>query len=341
MKKSVVNPITKFVSSVAFIVSLVLFCMNPVSCKMSEEGIDVLEASNSPIIQSFEVTTSSSASVVFTKEVNVITATVFFADSKDSIGVSFDGMLRDNFYYVNFEFAEDLQLGKSYELYGEVEDNHGNSLTFNLPFLGFNNNVPELEITEIHPKYVKASNNYKCEYVEIYVNSSGNLSGLELVSGYDGEDKKYSFPTIEVCKGEYLIVHLRSKGDGCISELGSELDLSFAKYSCDSARDLWDSNEEARLGDDNDVVILRNSSNGIILDAVLYSTSESLNWKKDYQKDLAILAFEGNKWSPSSEITSAIKIDGITASKSIVKNNKENCASSWSVTNSSGETPGF
>ena len=43
MKKSLFNPIFKFASSVTFIVSSVLLCMNPISCKMSEETIDVAE----------------------------------------------------------------------------------------------------------------------------------------------------------------------------------------------------------------------------------------------------------------------------------------------------------
>ena len=38
--------------------------------------------------------------------------------------------------------------------------------------------------------------------------------------------------------------------------------------------------------DDSDVVVLRKISNGEILDAVLYATSETTEWKKDLQKEL-------------------------------------------------------
>lgn len=100
MKKSLFNPIFKFASSVTFIVSSVLLCMNPISCKMSEETIDVAEAKSSPVIQSYEVTTSSNVSVVFSKEVNVVDAKLFFDDSKDSLSVSYDGALQENSYHV-------------------------------------------------------------------------------------------------------------------------------------------------------------------------------------------------------------------------------------------------
>ena len=341
MKKSLFNPIFKFASSVTFIVSSVLLCMNPISCKMSEETIDVAEAKSSPVIQSYEVTTSSNVSVVFSKEVNVVDAKLFFDDSKDSLSVSYDGALQENSYHVNFAFPQELEVGKSYELYGEVEDLEGNSLTFNLPFVGYNNDIASLEMTEVHPKYAKITSGFKCEYVEFVVRSSGNLSGLEIVSGYDGEDKKYTFPAVQVNEGDFIVVHLRSKGEGCVSELSDNLKLSSGKYSSDSARDLWAANEDARLGDESDVVVLRKVSNGEILDAVLYATSETTEWKKDLQKELATKVVESKKWEPDSSVTSVAIIDGITAAKSLVKNAKDNCATSWSVTESSAETPGY
>ena len=196
-------------------------------------------------------------------------------------------------------------------------------------------------MTEIHPKYAKITSGFKCEYVEFVARSSGNLSGLEIVSGYDGEDKKYTFPAVQVNEGDFIVVHLRSKGEGCVSELSDKLNLSTAKYSSDSARDLWADNEDARLGDESDVVVLRKVSNGEILDAVLYATSETTDWKKDFQKELATKVVDNKKWQPDGSTTSATVIDGITAAKSLVKLGKDNSATSWSVTDSSAETPGF
>ena len=104
---------------------------------------------------------------------------------------------------------------------------------------------------------------------------------------------------------------------------------------------MWAANEDARLGDDSDVVVLRKVSNGEILDAVLYATSETTEWKKDLQKELAEKVVKSKKWEPDYSVTSAAIIDGITAAKSLVKNAKDNCATSWSVTESSAETPGY
>ena len=95
---------------------------------------------------------------------------------------------------------------------------------------------------------------------------------------------------------------------------------------------------EGTLSDDI-VVLYTNDVHTYIDGSLSYDVISAI--KKDLQKELATKVVESKKWEPDSSVTSAAIIDGITAAKSLVKNAKDNCATSWSVTESSAETPGY
>lgn len=341
MKKKYFNQFIYFIFKAFFVFCVFSIFLNPFSCKMTEEGIEIVSSSESPQIKSFNVIDKNNVSLSFTKEVEILESSIQDVVTSEYFTVCHNKNIEDNLCNIVFNSQESFVIGNDYEIYGQVKDNSGNTLTFCIPFIGYNESVPILEITEIHPKYTKITSGYKNEYVEILAHSSGNLSGLELISGYDGEDKKYVFPSIDVKEGDYIIVHLRSKGEGCISELNNDLTLSFAKYSSDTARDLWDSNENARLGDDSDVIVLRNSQDLTILDAVIYAENEETEWKKDFQKELIMQIEEQNKWNPNCNIKNSVRFTGMTPSKSLVKISSKNEASSWQITATGEETPGY
>ena len=209
--------------------------------------------------------------------------------------------------------------------------------------LGFNGRTPDIEITEVHPKYsngTKASVKYfKCEYVELRVLSDGNLSGLELYSANDGESKKFVFPALEVFRGEIIIVHLRKKEDTAVNELGADITLSKTKYSSDKARDLWAENENARLGDEMDVILLRNSADGMVVDCVCYADESASEWKSEEMKNAAKIAAESGNWN-DSDIAGAVRFTKMTATKSLERIAEESAAESWRLSGTSGETPG-
>ena len=185
---------------------------------------------------------------------------------------------------VTYTIEEECKIGESYEIFGTVEDKTGNSLTFCVPFTGYNSRVPELIFTEVQIKYAKGTDKgktvYRGEFVELLALCDGNLGGLELVGGADGDSKKYVFPAVEVSQGEVILVHLRTVDEGCVNEVGDNLNEAFAPYAIDGIRDLWSENTSSRFNDDSDVILLRNSVTDTVLDAFMYVSEDAVEWKK-------------------------------------------------------------
>lgn len=342
----------------AVITAAVLAALCPVSCSLTEEGIRISDGDyTSPVINAFYITGADSAQIRFSKEVYMKASSVSLVGGTDSGRVAVEtvyeepdcasGADSERECAVDFHFSEPFETGAECQLYGEAEDAAGNTLTFLLPFQGYNDDVPSVVMSEIHPMYtastLKSGKVYKCEFVELFALSDGNLSGLELYSAYDGDSKAFRLPAVRVKAGEYVVVHLRSAGDGCVSELGDDLTLSTAKYSCDTARDIWSGNGKARLGDNDDVILLRNPADGKILDAVLYAPSGAAAWKNDSLAAAAALAAEAGLWSPDADVRNAACSDGMTASRTLVRSAvaENNGASAWSVADSKNVTPGY
>lgn len=345
MKK---NNISEFVLNIVktlIISAVVLLIVCPLSCRVTEEGIVVIDENYScPKIENFYVTSENQARIVFSEKVKINEYSINPKVSVENINIS-SSENGEGLCIYDFIFSDFLEIGEEYQFYGEVSDKIGNTLTFSLPLLGFNGKVPELEITEVHPKYSSGTNSsgkyYKCEYVELRVLSDGNLSGLELYSANDSSSKSYFFPTIEVSKGEIIIVHLRTKEDSslAVSEINSDFTLSKAKYSSDNARDLWAENQNARIGDDMDVILLRNSADNSIIDCVCYADESYSEWKSEEMQNAIKKAVEVGKWN-SSSIADSVRFTKLTATKSLERISSEYFAKGWQLSKSSGETPG-
>ncbi|MCR5400440.1 MAG: hypothetical protein K6E78_02465 [Treponema sp.] len=326
----------------AFITSLVLFVISPLSCRLSGGVIELVSSDyECPRLLSYSVEDSSSMRFAFSRAVSLDNLSVFPENSVFSTDYEFSSSIKEGACFVQMKFSEPLLAGREYNIYGEAKDSLGNSLSFCLPFKGYNSNVAELEIIEVHPKYQgesKGNGVFKNEYVLFEVIKSGNLSSLSFISGQDGEDKAYFFPSIEVKKGEKIALHLRNKGQGCISEREEDITLSFAAYSSNSVRDLWLENESARLGDEQDVLVLINSQDKKVVSAFCYSSSSLMQnhfWKSKYMQELADKAFEDGCWEQGSQIENAFVSDGITASKSFVREGQGHSAAYWKLSSCS------
>lgn len=328
----------------AFVISaLVLSTFLPFSCKVTEQGIVLLNTNEYkfPELDSFSVTGEKSLRLAFTESVELeeCLLTPDIGISSKTVQNSWNG----NLCLYEIEFSEKFQVGRSYSFYGVVTDRTGNSLSFSLPFSGFNGDVPELMITEVHPKYTSSKLSsgtvFKCEYIELLVTKGGNLAGLELFSANDGSEKAYKFPALEVKTNEIILVHLRSKGEGIENELENDIGLSTGKYASSFARDLWAENETARLGDDMDVILLRNTWDGSVLDAVTYAPSGAADWKSVEMAEAALSAASFGAWN-SEAVGGAVCSDGMTATKSFLRTGKFGDSDSWCLSKTSGETPG-
>lgn len=340
----------------ALLLAAVVAIVCPISCCSTDTyGIEILQGDFScPQIESISVLSSTSVQMLFSKEVDVLKAEVYIADTTDteseSLGsVSWD-VAEDT---VVFVFEDAAKVGVEYVLEGTVQDLSGNTLTFAASFSGPNDNPARLFINEFRKDYRSA--NEIGEFVELYVLKSGNLSGLEVYSAHDGDSLKYAFPAIDVSEGDYISVHMRQSEDwsGMVSEEGDDLTLSTQADSCDSARDLWSDNTKAVFAN-TDIIVVRFTESSEVMDAVLYAYNkddEVATWDSSFDEILSAIT-ESGTWQGSTDTTDVIQSKGVGYSKSFARQNLSeaitayasgeeipNSADVWIVTKS--PTPGY
>lgn len=329
----------------AFLIAgITIAAVMPVSCKITEQGIKVVSGDYvPPVLNNFVVKDESTVSLTFSEKVEItgyvvaIATDDLFGSEEHSSTIDLSpalervsgvfGTVPCNVVYdeeepeIQFVLEQQMEIGQLYQLYAQVRDSVGNTLTLAVPFTGFNSRVPELMITEIQTESVsqnKAEKNtgtYRNEFVELLVLKSGNLAGLELCSGYDGEAKKYVFPAIEVTAGEIFVVHMRNRGNGCISEEGDDLTLATASYTSPEIRDLWTDIETTTLGNKTDIIIVRNRSDNRLLDAVMFRASSVEAWTKT-MLDYSQLLDEAQIYD-SGNIENAFIADSLTTTKTL------------------------
>lgn len=310
MKKNSIKPgaggLLILLAQTLILTLVTLLCVVPFSCRVSEEGITFVGGDYiSPVLEDVKVLDERTVVLSFSEKIKLRNYTVSaqlkdISDSSehsDSIELSSalkaasggygrvetDYSISEDGCILTFSATEQYEVGKAYEIFGTVEDKAGNSLTYCVPFCGFNSHLPKLILTEVQVKYKKYKEDaFRCEYVELLALTDGNLSGLELLSGADGDGKKFVFPTLSVKAGDLLLLHLRSAGSGCITEY-ENLNESTALYSGKNVRDIWSENTKARLSDNSDIIVIRNSITGAILDALMYAAEDATEWGKGMQ----------------------------------------------------------
>ncbi len=314
---------------------ITILCVLPFSCKVTEEGIIFVGGDYvSPVLEDVCVIDERTVNISFSEKIKLRSFTVSeqikeISDSSehsDTIELSpalkaaaggygkvdSDFLISEDGCTISFSATDRYEVGKAYEIFGTVEDRAGNTLTYCVPFCGFNSRIPRLVMTEIQPKYKKVNDNsFRCEYVELLALTAGNLSGVELFSGADGEAKKFLLPPAEVEAGDLILIHLRSAGSGCTTETDN-LNASTATYSGKNIRDIWSDNTKSRIGDSSDVIIIRDSVKGTILDALMYAPQDALEWGKGLSAP-ANLVYESGIYE-SNEVSDAEISNGFTAS---------------------------
>ena len=348
MKNTKLKEMLVVVGEAFLIAGITIVAVMPVSCKITEQGIKVVSGDYvPPVLNNFIVKDESTVSLTFSEKVEItgyvvaIATDDLFGSEEHSSTIDLSpalervsgvyGTVPCNVVYdeeepeIQFVLEQQMEIGQLYQLYAQVRDSVGNTLTLAVPFTGFNSRVPELMITEIQTESVsqnkaeKTSGTYRNEFVELLVLKSGNLAGLELCSGYDGEAKKYVFPAIEVTAGEIFVVHMRNRGNGCISEEGDDLTLATASYTSQEIRDLWTDIETTTLGNKTDIIIVRNRSDNRLLDAVMFRASSVEAWTKT-MLDYSQLLDESEIYE-SGNIENAFIADSLTTTKTLHRTN--------------------
>lgn len=307
MKKKII--LTSF--QVFFIVVITIFFVLPFSCKVTNEGVQfVSNEYSAPILEKLNVIDENTICLEFSQSINSITAIITpkINDISDSDFHSFNKKLSPSISAANGEFGfinssirysenkksvtfilqEKTTVGTQYQIYGNVEDNYKNTLTFSFPFTAYNSRIPKIIMTEIQPKYAKGTSKgntiYRTEFIELFCAENGNLGGLILISASDGIEKSYKFPAIEVTKNQIILVHLRTAGDGCFSENGTDLNIATATFSHNKILDLWSENTQSRLNDKSDIIYIKNTLNNKILDCFIYKDENLEIWDEKFSE---------------------------------------------------------
>lgn len=355
----------RYFLSVFAICGSVVLSVAPVSCRMTEEGIEILPGDKTcPVVESFEVTGSGSFSVTCSEKIVVSSASVNEGGAENpgeelSIGgISYDETGKT----AQFALDDVTETGKSYVFSAVISDPSGNSVEFSQEFVGFNENPAVLILNEIRT----TAKNPKSDFIEFFCLRTGNTFGLKVSSAYKGSDYDYYFPAMEVEAGEYITLHNRTYDENnSVDETGVNLSLSSAEESSESARDLWREGENLKIGGTSDVIILKDYSTGKIYDGLPYSGSSSENWTKTLQTEYAELLSSEKIWTSGSDIGSAFKSDkATTVNRSISRKNTaeiykkfvsgeidfvQSSLEDWALTDKtgkgnssvSGATPGF
>jgi len=354
------NPLFLFRALAAVLISTsVLFALSfaPLSCSMDgglasamDEGLPsgadekhsgrspglAIQRAVPPVLESFTVDAEDAMCLQFDKAVSIDDANLFrIADRngplKDGPGGGLDSPIAvtseptEDEKSVRLHFSQETEIGSVYEMKAVAWDDDGNSLTFSISFDAYNARMPDLLLCEIRNAYSSKQNKY--EYIRLYCAKSGNLSGLELVNAGDGDRNAYSFPPVEVTKGEYVCVHLRKmkdeaggwKQEGMLDEADGDIRASLAVDSADNAWDFWQDNQKSRLSP-SDIVLLRNRSDGRVLDAFLFRDpkKDDADWNAKFQP-LCTAVAESGRWldaggQASAAFESAFRAEGITSS---------------------------
>lgn len=335
MKKERIRVFVWFLQT-ALLSTVVSFALCPISCKATDEGLQLLRGDYAaPVLESYAAESALRVSLTFSERVTITGAVITraapfsngavsaeqdgfspIAASGEAGGISVTVSYSGDGKTAIAEAAESLEAGVRYALYGEAKDENGNTLTFSVPFIGFNGHMPRAVISGVHPQFASASNGgyAKCEFVELYALTNGNTAGLAIQSAADGSGRAFTLPAAEVRSGDVIVVHLRTKGEGCVSETGDNIALSSGWYTSSVVRDIWSPNEKACLGDKEDTLMLVNSFTGDVLDAVVYAPSESTAWSNENVKKAAENIAAQGFWK-SALPGDAASTDGLTASK--------------------------
>lgn len=348
----------RYTVACAGICAIVLFMAAPVSCKLTEEGVEIVAVDKVvPQILSFDCKQRDSLEITCSEPMSLKNVMFRKADENEADALAVSISYNEEKTVAELTLASPTEIGMRYNLTGVLEDMNGNSLTFSLPFTGYNDQIPVMIFSE-----VRSEGSAKTpEFVELYVLEGGNTAGVELIGGYDGKEKKFSFPKMEVNAGEYITVHFRHDSDTptyCVDETGNDLTAATASSgnnNCDTARDLWAENEDdsARL-QKTDVLVLTPDGGNSVLDALLYSDGTKSEWQKTLSKDLAEKAVAKGIWQ-SDAVADAASNAGATSTRTLCRQNIAELsakkygrgaviptsAADWAVVATSKATPGL
>lgn len=327
--KLMMKKILSICSQSLLIAFIVIFIVCPLSCKITAEGVAFVTGDYvAPKLEEYGLIDGNHIFISFSENVNL--EGIVISKKNDTYGTvseNSSNLMRRNKitsgekegeYIV--ELGETAAVGEEYVMGGIVEDKVGNTLTFSLPFVGYNPNIPDVIITEFFNESTTLStktNRCRNEYVKLLALEDGNLFGLSVGSASWPNNDAYYFPPINVKKGEEFIVHFNIKGEGCVSETGDDLDLADELTAINGVRDLWFNNTKSVFGNTTDVIFVKNNQTGLLVDGFPYFDNEKTEWNSE-QRDWAIKLQESGIYN-SELIIDAVNIKPISSTNPLVR----------------------
>jgi hypothetical protein len=161
--------------------------------------------------------------------------------------------------------------GREYRLEATARDGRGNSTTFLAGFYGFNPRIPRVVVNECTPR---GSTDHP-DLIELKALADGDMGGLTLYVGTPGSFvARLVFPSFEVRRGSFILVHCRPAGDPAEVDETGDPAASGGIDASPSARDFWMRDGQG-LGGNNGVISLYERPGGPIIDGLLYSNRTS------------------------------------------------------------------
>jgi hypothetical protein len=283
--------------------------------------IDVIPLSTTAIVARFSVPVTVESSSVILEDSSVI-------DSSES---TYDSCA------LLFTLAQPLSVGARAKLSAIVEDSNGNSLSFIVPFFGYNDHPSKLKINEVRTCYSKP----KVEFIEFIALCDGNLGGIEIVNAMNAVDPSYQFPAVEVKSGDYIVYHLRSVEENLVDETLS-VTASSGIDARATARDFWDDLTKAPLKPTN-VILVRERKGGAIMDALLCAESGVDEWPTDAVLLAAEEAVAAGAWKPDAQVSSSFCSSGTTTTRTLgrsISSPDTDTSADWSICATSKCSPG-
>ena len=229
-----------------------------------------------------------------------------------------------------------------------VEDPDKNTINVLIPLRARNNRMPSLVINEICTESASAAAGKKEEFIEFKMKSAGNLGAMRVVINSNSNAAKktvYEFSPVEVKKGEYVTLHLRTYNQSSKDEYTDNLDESAGVNASSTGRDFWIPGEAKILHKTAMIYVLDQDDR--VIDAAILSENPDNWWTKDYFAETAEFLFNSGAWkSPDGKVCrpqDAVISAKATATRTICRDetvDDSNTAKDWYITDTSKASPG-
>jgi hypothetical protein len=229
-----------------------------------------------------------------------------------------------------------------------AEDPDKNTINVLIPFRARNNRMPSLVINEICTESASAAAGKKEEFIEFKLKSAGNLGAMRVVINSNSNAAKktvYEFSPVEVKKGEYMTLHLRTYNQSSKNEYTDNLDESAGVNASSTGRDFWIPGETKILHKTAMIYVMDQDDR--VIDAVILSENPDSWWTKDYFAETAEFLFNSGAWkSPDGKVCrpqDAVISAKATATRTICRDETvedSNTVKDWYITDTSKASPG-